>query len=139
MLKINLGKHYRIQLHVFRFLFSDKMQIQSGWCYPAVPYFSIYSFGSNKVKFKYEIPDSTFSDTATFRFCMAVWIKEWLSLILSCSNLCPVWLNRPLWFFLLFRTRFQGHLLSKTKMHRPVKDSTHNKTIISPYKVLIQV
>lgn len=72
MLKINLGKHYRIQLHVFRFLFSDKMQIQSGWCYPAVPYFSIYSFGSNKVKFKYEIPDSTFSDTATFRFCMAV-------------------------------------------------------------------
>lgn len=39
---------------------------------------------------KSKIPDSTISDAIACMFCMAVWIKDWLSLLLSCSNLCPV-------------------------------------------------
>lgn len=39
---------------------------------------------------KSKIPDSTISDGIACMFCMAVWIKDWLSLLLSCSNLCPV-------------------------------------------------
>lgn len=39
---------------------------------------------------KSKIPDSTFSDGIACMFCMAVWIKDWLSLLLSCSNLCPL-------------------------------------------------
>ena len=39
---------------------------------------------------KSKIPDSTFSDAIACMFCMAVWIKDWLSLLLSCSNLCPL-------------------------------------------------
>lgn len=39
---------------------------------------------------KSKILDSTFSDGIACMFCMAVWIKDWLSLLLSCSNLCPV-------------------------------------------------
>lgn len=42
---------------------------------------------------KSQIPDSTFSDAIACMFCMAVWIKDWLSLLLSCSNLCPLSLH----------------------------------------------
>lgn len=30
----------------------------------------------------------TFWRCSEYRFCMTVWIKEWLSLLLSCSHLC---------------------------------------------------
>lgn len=36
------------------------------------------------------MPDSTFSDASACMFCMAVWIKDCLSLLLSCSNPCPL-------------------------------------------------
>lgn len=54
---------------------------------PALPFRLIRS------NLKSKIPDSTFSDGIACMFCMAVWIKDWLSLLLSCSNLCPLSLH----------------------------------------------
>lgn len=40
-------------------------------------------------RFWREQPDSAlFWRCSEYRFCMTVWIKEWLSLLLSCSHLC---------------------------------------------------
>lgn len=53
---------------------------------PLPPHFSL--IGCN-LKSRY--PDGTFSDASACMFCMAVWIKDCLSLLLSCSNPCPLW------------------------------------------------
>lgn len=58
--------------------------------HPTLPPLPLRLIRSN---LKSKIPDSTFSDGIACMFCMAVWIKDWLSLLLSCSNLCPLSLH----------------------------------------------
>lgn len=67
-------------------------------------------------------------------FCMAVWIKDWLSLLLSCSNLCPLSLQTGsgefpeqsgLTFPGRYRLRHFTKLKCKAKKHIKVNETTN--------------
>lgn len=79
LLLFSPGKLTGLGDHMFLFSLSESIKL-----------FLRALFRLIRCNLKSKIPDSTFSDGIACMFCMAVWIKDWLSLLLSCSNLCPL-------------------------------------------------
>lgn len=79
LLLFSPGKLTGLGDHMFLFSLSESIKL-----------FLRALFRLIRCNLKSKIPDSTFSDGIACMFCMAVWIKDWLSHLLSCSNLCPL-------------------------------------------------